>query len=215
MALILTPLAFCFAGYLLFFSVFSSYFKPAVGIWKMLTAGVVHREGENLMINKSDIIEDFTEETPNTLPSTLVTFPKYGDLYGRIEIPSAGIDAPLYYGDGNEQLNKGVCQYIGSMFIGSGSTVLVSGHNNTFFHTLGQAEAGDEVTVTTNYGVYTYEVERSAIWGTNDERAFDLSAKEENLVLYTCYPFNMLGLTKQRYFVYCKYLSGPMIDYEK
>ena len=211
MAFFLAPLAFCFAGYLLIYAALSSYFDPAIAVWNMITFGVTHREERNLMEERPEIFE--YDEKGDTVPSSLVTFPKYGDLYGRIQIPTAGIDAPLYYGDGNEQLNKGVCQYIGSLFIGSGGTVLVSGHNNTYFHTLGQANVGDLVTVTTSYGVYTYEVERSAILGTNDESAFDLGAKEENLVLYTCYPFNMLGLTKQRYFVYCKYVSGPLIDY--
>jgi sortase A len=30
--------------------------------------------------------------------------------------------------------------------------------------------------------------------------------------MYTCYPFDELGLTDQRFFVYAKYVSGPQID---
>ena len=34
----------------------------------------------------------------------------------------------------------------------------------------------------------------------------------ENLILYTCYPFDALGFTPNRYFVYAKYVSGPVLD---
>lgn len=32
--------------------------------------------------------------------------------------------------------------------------------------------------------------------------------------MYTCYPFDELGLTTQRYFVYAKLVSGTPIDKE-
>lgn len=32
--------------------------------------------------------------------------------------------------------------------------------------------------------------------------------------MYTCYPFDALGLTTQRYFVYAKLVSGTPIDKE-
>ena len=39
----------------------------------------------------------------------------------------------------------------------------------------------------------------------------EISADEENLVIYTCYPLSTLGLTSKRYFVYAEYVSGPVI----
>lgn len=47
-----------------------------------------------------------------------------------------------------------------------------------------------------------------------DRTAYDLSADYENLIMYTCYPFDALGLTTQRYFVYAKLVSGTPIDKE-
>lgn len=47
-----------------------------------------------------------------------------------------------------------------------------------------------------------------------DRTAYDLSADYENLIMYTCYPFDALGLTPQRYFVYAKLVSGTPIDKE-
>ncbi|MDF2568387.1 MAG: hypothetical protein K0R90_1843, partial [Oscillospiraceae bacterium] len=42
-------------------------------------------------------------------------------------------------------------------------------------------------------------------------KAYDLSQKKEQLILYTCYPFNTLGLTSKRFFVYADKISGPQI----
>ena len=42
--------------------------------------------------------------------------------------------------------------------------------------------------------------------------AYDLAADQESLILYTCYPFDEIGLTSQRFFVYADYTSGVVID---
>ena len=132
------------------------------------------------------------------------------------ETPLDNIEkAPVYFGDDKKVLSRGIGQYSGSMFIGSGSTVLLSGHNNTYLHTLGESKIGDKVLLSTNYGDYVYEITETAVKNSGDSTAFDLGADYENLVIYTCYPFDTLGLTSKRYFVYCKYVSGPKILYNK
>ena len=70
---------------------------------------------------------------------------------------------------------------------------------------------GKIVVLETNYGTYTYEVTETAVKKATDKTAYDLKATQENLVLYTCYPFDTLGLTPDRYYVYAKYVSGPKI----
>ena len=91
-------------------------------------------------------------------------------------------------------------------------TILLAGHNNTFFNDLQHAEAGATVTITTHYGVYTYEVTEMKVMDYQDETSYDFSRTDENLILYTCYPFDALGFTPNRYFVYAKYVSGPVLD---
>ena len=93
-----------------------------------------------------------------------------------------------------------------------GKTILLAGHNNTFFNDLQHAEAGATVTITTHYGVYTYEVAGTEILDYQDETAYDFTRTDENLILYTCYPFDALGFTPNRFFVYAKYVSGPVLD---
>ena len=151
--------------------------------------------------------------TPPTAPSDeggiKIVVPSYGDKYGRLIISSAGIDAPVYYGDEPKELRNGVGTYAGTYIPGQRRTILMAGHNNTYFHTLGQAKVGDTVEITTTYGAYVYEITETKVALATDTSAYDLGKQEENLILYTCYPFDTLGLTKERYFVFARYVSGP------
>ena len=64
------------------------------------------------------------------------------------------MDAPVYYGDTSKILNAGVGTYKDDSRVGipgEGKTILLAGHNNTFFNDLQHAEAGATVTITTHY----------------------------------------------------------------
>ena len=63
-----------------------------------------------------------------------------------------------------------------------------------------------------DFVTYTYTVEECKVLEYNDTSAYDFTRTDENLILYTCYPFDALGFTSQRYFVYASYTSGPMLD---
>ena len=92
------------------------------------------------------------------------------------------------------------------------SAGIIAGHNHTFFHTLGKAKPGDKIQIDTNYGKYVYQIKKAQIRNASDTSAYNLQSKKENLILYTCYPFNEIGLTAQRYYVYADMISGPKID---
>ena len=138
-----------------------------------------------------------------------------GDRYADITISGTNVNAPVYYGDTNKILNQGVGTYMENSSAGlpgEGKTILLSGHNNTFFNDLQHAEEGATVTITTHYGVYTYEVTETKILDYQDSSAYDFSREDENLILYTCYPFDAMGFTPDRFFVYARYISGPVLD---
>ena len=103
-----------------------------------------------------------TTETPvKSIPFSSITYPIVGDRYAAITVSGTNVDAPVYYGDTNKILNHGVGTYMessGAGLPGEGKTILLAGHNNTFFNDLQHAEVGATVTITTHYGVYTYEV---------------------------------------------------------
>ena len=108
-------------------------------------------------------------------------------------------------------MRNGVGIYAGSFVPGYGGTILVAGHNNTYFNGLKNAQVGQRVEIKTNY---VYEITDTAVKSANDSSAYDLSADYENLIMYTCYPFDELGLTSKRFFVYAKLVSGTQIDKE-
>ena len=56
------------------------------------------------------------------------------DSYGRIASAGTTVDAPVYYGDTNSILNRGVGTYVdssGAGIPGESKTILMAGHNNT------------------------------------------------------------------------------------
>lgn len=140
-----------------------------------------------------------------------IEYPKYGEHFAQLIIDDCSIDTKLFMGDGDIALRNGAGIYYGSHIPGYGSTILVAGHNNTIFNGLKNAKKGQKVTIKTSYGNYTYEITETAVKKANDRTAFDLTADEENLIMYTCYPFDELGLTENRFFVYTKFISGPII----
>jgi sortase A len=141
--------------------------------------------------------------------------PASGERYGEIICSEADINAALYYGDTMHELGLGVGTYSGDRVAyipGGGRTILLAGHTNTVFRNLGELIIGDKIQINTSYGRYEYEVDDLRIAKDTDTSAYDFTRTDENLILYTCYPFGYLGLTNQRYFVYAKYVSGPQLD---
>ncbi len=209
------PLLFAMIGYFLIYVVCLPVIRPMLSVFDMMTleeSPDFERQPDFEQLFFPEGIPDDDSPETDSIPAGDITFPQYNTCYGEIEIVDAGIKAPLYYGDTAAVLKRGAGQYIGSSFPGCGSTVLVGGHNNTYFHGLKDVEIGDQITLRTHYATYVYEVTDMSIKKHNDRSAYDLGASRETLVLYTCYPFNMLGLTPDRYFVTARLVSGPSVE---
>ncbi len=170
---------------------------------------------ENIFVpvaEEEDVYDPDKPQTPRTVPISSIQYPVYGDLFGELIIEDCQIQDNMFFGDGDVQLNNGVGVYSGSFIPGYGRTILVAGHNNTYFNGLKYAKAGQKVKLRTSYGNYTYEITDVQVKLSTDKTAYDLLAEKENLIMYTCYPFDELGLTPYRCFVYAKFVSGPVID---
>ena len=142
-------------------------------------------------------------------------FPKYGDCFGQLIYEECGINCQLFFGDDQIALKNGAGMYNGSFIPGYGGTTLVAGHNHTFFNSLQYAEKGQEITIKTSYGNYKYKVTGVEVKKFNDNTAYNLSVRDKcRLILYTCYPFDELGLTSRRFFVYADMIEGVLIDME-
>lgn len=154
--------------------------------------------------------EPVSGEDTSYIPLSEVQWPVFGDLYGELTCEAAGIDAPVYFGDNSDILREGVGTYIGSFIPGYGRPILLSGHDTTYFLPLQYVEVGNVFTFKTSYAVYEYKVTNIEISDHNDFTAYDLGLDSEQLIMYTCYPFEkMVGRKTDRLFIYAERISGP------
>lgn len=147
------------------------------------------------------------------IPLADVTVPANSTQYGYISCERIGLSAPLYLGDDANILRKGIGQYLGSSMPGFGKPILACGHNTTYCLPLQYITEGDIISISTNYGLYEYQVSAVEVHHMTDGSAFDLSKDEEQLILYTCYPFNLIGHKVNRLFIYANKISGADIIY--
>ena len=157
------------------------------------------------------------EPTPEPTPSTVTldAYPQNDDYVGRLTIEGTAVDCEVYYGDSETQFSKGAGVSMGSCIPGEGSTVMIGAHTGTYFRDLESVEEGADITIVTDYGEYHYTVARCAVVEETDTTAYDLDAEEENIILFTCYPFGILTRTTQRYLVYGDFVSGPAIVWQQ
>ncbi len=207
-AFLLYPVLFLLFGYLFIFLAFSPMLSSVLSVTDLLFLNTGNQP-DKLSVN---IFTQAPLTDAKTIKMSAVTFPQFGARFGQLSIPTASVKADLYFGDDTKELKSGVGLYNGSFIPGYGKTILIAGHNHTYFHTLGTAKIGDSVNIDTSYGKYVYQITKTQVKSATDKTAYDLSSENENLILYTCYPFDCIGLTPQRYYVYAKYVSGPKID---
>ena len=143
---------------------------------------------------------------------TDIDFPEAYDHYAQLTCDRIGLDAPVYWYDTPEILAAGVGQSIASKPPGYGRMILLSGHNTSFFRCLEDVKVGDVVRMDTNYCDYEYTVTNVEVMNENvleSSVASRLLADEEQLVMYTCYPFYVIsGRKTDRLVVTCKRSQG-------
>ncbi len=152
-----------------------------------------------------DIENKKVEQTKMTEENTLENYPEYGTQYATIKIPRINVDLPVYFGDTLEVLKKGVGHSSGSYFPGEGGSIIYMGHNSkNMFRRFSELQIGDEMTVTTSYGEYTYKIYDMQLIKETDVDKLPIQREKEILMVYTCYPFNNIGYATQRYVVYAE-----------
>ena len=131
-----------------------------------------------------------------------VTVPQYGEQYATIEFKNYDINIPLYYGDDNEILKLGAGQYTNGVVPGMDGTILIGGHDMTYFKKLDMLKKDNLIIIKTEYGAYQYKVADIAILSVED--ATKACQDYQGVILYTCYPFgNVESKGRERYLVFC------------
>ena len=152
-----------------------------------------------------DIENKKVEQTQMSEDNTLENYPEYGTQYATIKIPRINADLPVYFGDTLEVLKNGVGHSSGSYFPGEGGRIIYMAHNSkNMFRRFSELQLGDEMTVTTSYGEYTYKIYDMQLIKETDVDKLPIQKEKEILMVYTCYPFNNIGYATQRYVVYAE-----------
>mgnify|MGYP001096889362 CR=1 FL=1 len=160
------------------------------------------------LVNKVSItINENKAQEQTTIGETnkLKNYPEYGTKYATIEIDKINVSLPVYFGDTLEVLKKGVGHSSGSYFPGEGGSIIYMGHNSkNVFRRFSELQIDNEIKVTTTYGEYTYKIYDMKLIKETDLDKLPIQDEKEILMVYTCYPFNNIGYTTQRYVVYAE-----------
>lgn len=140
-------------------------------------------------------------DTGETAGEGEIIYPTFGEQYAMLEARSIDLTVGVYYGATSELLARGACQPTGSAIIGEGGNTVIDAHVNTYFSDLEKLRVGDQITLYTMYGVFTYRVAEQITFDKNDKRYVNVT-DEEYLTLYTCKP-QVLGSSDVRIGVRC------------
>ena len=118
----------------------------------------------------------------------------------KIHIPRLNIQQVILEGDSGQSLAFGPGHRLTSAMPGEQGTMLVSGHRDTHFRFLQKLQPDDEIRLVTPDGTaHFYQVETMDVLNADDSLISDPT--EHFLVLATCWPFDQLTPTDQRYVV--------------
>ncbi|MBQ9808734.1 MAG: class D sortase [Ruminococcus sp.] len=155
-------------------------------------------EGIGLKIKDNQIIDDYAGQTSDT--GEFIR-PVYGEMYAVLKSSAMDLSVPVYWGSDIELFERGACQATGSVIIGDEGNTVISAHEDTFFAQLSELNIGDTVTLSTNYGEFTYTV-RELISFKKDNNKYVNPTEDTRLTLYTCKK-NVLGSSDERIGVIC------------
>ena len=143
-------------------------------------------------------------DTPavNSRGRLIVPFFYIGDRFGTITIPSVEIEVGVFQGDSEQQFKKGAGHYAGSYYPGQDGNILIAAHRTNYFRNFEYLTVGDLVYVETTYGNFTYKIRELLIIDGDDNTIAD-DTTDEQLTMYTCYPFVYIGNAPQRFVVIC------------
>jgi sortase A len=152
-----------------------------------------------------------TEFHDQTVDIDLMPGFQWGEQWATIsvdEFPDATINqAKVYVGDSTDILKKGVGKMYGSRFCGEGGRIVLSAHVTRHFYCLEDMKVGNTVRLHTAYGEYVYRVEEIFLFEPKDVYVVRDTAKEEELLLYTCYP-RETSYRRYRIGIRCSKVSG-------
>ncbi|MGD6966612.1 class D sortase [Rossellomorea vietnamensis] len=127
-----------------------------------------------------------------------------GDVVGILDIPALNRELPIIEGTDEEELEKGVGHYSSTKLPNQQDRIFLAGHRDTVFKKMGELKKGDQLNVEMSNGTFTYEIYEMFIVKEGDMSVVQSTNPDEILTLSTCYPFEYLSSTEERYIINAK-----------
>lgn len=119
---------------------------------------------------------------------------------GVLSIPKLALEAPVFEGALDSELERGPGRIRGTGDIGSTGNIGIAGHRDGYFRSLAGIEPGDLVEVLGRDSATIYQV--TDTWIVDPDAVHVLDPTEAaSLTLVTCYPFYFVGPAPQRFIV--------------
>jgi len=136
--------------------------------------------------------EETEEEKPEeeTTELEVIELPELGEAFGTIEIPAIDLKGIIYEGTEKPILKNGPGHIVGTAIPGRVGTCVISGHRTTYgapFNKLDELLSGDEITIETNYGEFTYILSEIKIVEPTDVYILEPTLYP-SLILTACHP---------------------------
>ncbi len=133
-----------------------------------------------------------TATTAPVAPTTVPPIPPVpeGDPTARIVIPKIGLDKIVVEGVSLADLKKGPGHYPDSPLPGQEGNAAIAGHRTTYgkpFNRIDELEPGDEITITTVQGEFTYIVKEQLIVSPSAVEVLE-DKGDNRLTLTSCHP---------------------------
>ena len=167
-------------------------------------------DAEEYNHNLSKLVNDFTYSSDSVIDG-YDNILNFGDgLIGYIEIQKINVKLPIYHGDTDKVLEKGVAHIPNTAFPigGIGNHSVLSAHTGyptqVFFDNLDDLAIGDEIKVSVLDETLIYKVTAKNIVKPDDISLLSVDDRKDLISLITCYPY---GVNSHRLIVTAERLS--------
>lgn len=138
--------------------------------------------------------------TPAVTAPALPTALAAGAAIGTLAVPRLGLSAMVAEGDADAVLDVAAGHLPDTPLPWLDGNSAIAAHRDTHFRPLRDIKIGDEMTLATPHGVFSYIV-RETLIVRPDEVWVLAPAGGRELTLITCYPFNYIGNAPKRFIV--------------
>lgn len=160
--------------------------------------------------NLSELINGFSYDTDSVIDGYDDILNFDDGLIGCIDIPKINVKLPIYHGDTDKVLEKGVAHLPNTAFPigGVGNHSVLSAHTGyptqVFFDNLNELEIGDEIKVSVLDETLNYTVTAKNIVKPENISLLSVDDEKDLLSLITCYPY---GINNHRLIVTAERVS--------